>query len=115
MCCGTEAGSCLRLIDSCITQRKAQGPSRTCNESKEEEEEVWVCREVRDRLAAEGPHARLRAAPPARFRVSGLRRLVYRLGFQSGSDCLAAEGPHARLSRPAPGLCFMVNPLVCGL
>jgi len=33
MCCGT-----LRLIDSCITQRKAQGPSRTCNESKEEEE-----------------------------------------------------------------------------
>jgi len=29
----------LRLIDSCITQLKAQGPSRTCNESKEEEEE----------------------------------------------------------------------------
>jgi len=26
-------------IDSCITQLKAQGPSRTCNESKEEEEE----------------------------------------------------------------------------
>ena len=38
MCCGTEAGSYLRLIDSCITQLKAQGPSRTCNESKEEEE-----------------------------------------------------------------------------
>jgi len=31
----TEAGSYLRLIDSCITQPKAQGPSRTCNESKE--------------------------------------------------------------------------------
>ena len=29
----------LRLIDSCITQLKAQGPCRTCNESKEEEEE----------------------------------------------------------------------------
>ena len=29
----------LRLIDSCITPLKAQGPSRTCNESKEEEEE----------------------------------------------------------------------------
>ena len=29
----------LRLNDSCITQLKAQGPSRTCNESKEEEEE----------------------------------------------------------------------------
>ena len=27
-----------RLIDSCITQLKAQGSSRTCNESKEEEE-----------------------------------------------------------------------------
>ena len=37
MCCGTEAGSYLRLIDSCITQRKAEGPARTCNESKEEE------------------------------------------------------------------------------
>ena len=36
-CRGTEAGSYLRLIDSCITQLKAQGPSRTCNESKEEE------------------------------------------------------------------------------
>ena len=32
----------MQLIDSCITQLKAQGPSRTCNESKEEaEEEVW--------------------------------------------------------------------------
>ena len=36
---GSEAGSYLRLIDSCITQLKAQGPSRTCNEDKEEEEE----------------------------------------------------------------------------
>ena len=41
MCCGTEAGSCLRLIDSCITQIKAQGPSRTCNESKEEWSGAW--------------------------------------------------------------------------
>jgi len=39
MYCGTEAGSYLRRIDSCISQLKAQGPSRTCNESKEEEEE----------------------------------------------------------------------------
>jgi len=29
-------GSYLRLIDLCITQLKAQVPSRTCNESKEE-------------------------------------------------------------------------------
>ena len=34
---GSEEGSYLRLIDSGITQLKAQGPSRTCNESKEEE------------------------------------------------------------------------------
>ena len=33
---GSDAGSFLRLIDSCITQLKAQRPSRTCNESKEE-------------------------------------------------------------------------------
>jgi len=33
----TEAGSYLRLIDSCITQLKAQGPSRICTASKEEE------------------------------------------------------------------------------
>ena len=31
--------SYLRRIDSCITHLKAQGPSRTCNESEEEEEE----------------------------------------------------------------------------
>ena len=42
VCCGTEAGSYLRLIDSCITQRKAQGLSRTCNERKEEEEQAGV-------------------------------------------------------------------------
>ena len=30
----------LRLIDFCITQLKAQGPSRTCDESKEEEEDT---------------------------------------------------------------------------
>ena len=29
----------VRLVDSCITQRKDQGPSRSCNESTEEEEE----------------------------------------------------------------------------
>ena len=39
MCNGFEAGAYLRLIDSCITQLKVQGPYRTCNERKEEEEE----------------------------------------------------------------------------
>ena len=35
---GVYLPSFLRLIDFCITQLKAQGPSWTCNESKEEEE-----------------------------------------------------------------------------
>ena len=34
-----EAGSYLRLLDVCITELKAQGPSKICNESQEEEEE----------------------------------------------------------------------------
>ena len=48
MCSGSEAGSYLRLTDSCITQLKAQGPSRTCNESEEEEDEAtWEgCRDL---------------------------------------------------------------------
>ena len=40
MCSGSEAGSYLRLIDSCVTQLKAQAPSRICNESGEEEEKT---------------------------------------------------------------------------
>jgi len=43
--CGSEAGSYLRCIDSCITQLKAQVPPRTCNESKEEEEEAHLRQE----------------------------------------------------------------------
>ena len=42
----SEAGSYLRLIDSCITQLKAQGPSRTCNESKEEEKGSCLPKEL---------------------------------------------------------------------
>ena len=42
MCSGSEAGSCLRFIYSYITQLKAQGPSRTCNESQEEEKSLTV-------------------------------------------------------------------------
>jgi len=53
----TEAGSYLRLIDSCITQLKAQRPSRTCNESKEEEEGGGLPR---------GSQSRRRAPPQRR-------------------------------------------------
>ena len=37
---GTVCGKMrLRFTDSCIIQLEAQGPSRTCDESKEEDEE----------------------------------------------------------------------------
>ena len=39
VCSGSKAGSYLRLIDSCITRLKAQGPGRTCYDRKGEEEE----------------------------------------------------------------------------
>ena len=39
MCSGSEAGSYLRRVDSCVTQLKAEGPFRFYNESKEEDEE----------------------------------------------------------------------------
>ena len=49
MCSVSEVGSYLRLIDSCITQLKAQGPSRTCRVKKSSEgvrgsaqKKVWV-------------------------------------------------------------------------
>ena len=48
LCSGSEAGSYLRLIDSCITQLKAQGPSRTCNESQEEEEYNDECQDIQE-------------------------------------------------------------------
>ena len=54
MCRGSEAGSYFRLIDSCITQLKAQGPSRTCNESQEEEEGLG-CRRVQGFRGAQDP------------------------------------------------------------
>ena len=51
MCSGSKAGSYMRLIDSCITQLKAQESSRTCNESEieegEEEEELGTHKPVK--------------------------------------------------------------------
>jgi len=44
----------LRLIDSCITQLKAQGPSRTCNESKKEEEDSISHKELEPFLKSLG-------------------------------------------------------------
>ena len=42
----------MRLTDSCITQIQAQGPSRTCNESKEEEAPLAFAAALREAAAA---------------------------------------------------------------
>ena len=78
MCSGTEAGSYLRLIDSCITQLKAQGPSRTCNESKKEEDPTWTTPPPRP------PPPRPPPPPPPgqRFR-SGLVFKAHRIVYHS--------------------------------
>ena len=59
MCSGSKTVAYLRLIDSCITQLKAQGPSRTCNESKEEEEEASI--EESREVGREGANAAAQA------------------------------------------------------
>ena len=43
-------------LDSCIIQRKAQGPSRTCNESKEEEEDEGEGSGLNTKAALGGRH-----------------------------------------------------------
>ena len=83
----TEAGSYLRLTDSCITQLKTQGPSRICNESKEEEEgylRVGLRRDVDEEVEAvlrerERGHVlalRWRGWPCCRVQDSGFRMCV---------------------------------------
>jgi len=42
-------------MDSCITQLKAQGSSRTCNESKEEEEELLNLQDMRYNVSENKP------------------------------------------------------------
>ena len=44
MCSGADAGSYLRLIDSCITQLKAQGPSKKKEEGLHQALEPHVVR-----------------------------------------------------------------------
>jgi len=74
-----EAGSYLRLTDSCTTQFKAQGPSRTCNESKEEAE---VAGHAHLRADERGTIRQMRLAPlhHARFQH---HRSASRVGFDS--------------------------------
>jgi len=75
-----HVGSCLRPIDFCITRLKAQGPSRTCNESKEEEE------------VGEG-----RATLPLSARVPLSPLLRYCRTRSLLSQCLKLTDPHHTL------------------
>jgi len=76
MCSGSEAGSYLRPIDSCIAQRKDQGNARTCTESKEEEEE-----EEEEEKSAFSPEPLAPCYLAAGSGVWGLEFGVWGLGF----------------------------------
>ena len=85
---GSEAGSYLRLIDLCITQLKAQGPSRTCNESKEEEgrpvsvpEVGGACDVHRVPEVADEGHERERPALPPYGALYALHSAIYTLFY----------------------------------
>ena len=56
--------SYLRLVDSCITQIKAQGPSRTCNESKEEVVHLPTHRQLHSWDQLQGYLAHKKLLPP---------------------------------------------------
>ena len=86
------AGSYLRPIDSCITQLKAQGPSRTCDESKEEEGSVAYNTLFRVRFRAKN-------------NFKALNTLTWQPRLETGFDCLicailARQPPEALLHIP---------------
>jgi len=100
----TEAGSYLRHIDFCITQLKAQGPSRTCNESKEEEEEVG-CRDHDEGAVSILQH----------FLIDlhrGLEIRVQSLGFKAQGLGFGVYGVGFRISRQR-GSAFTPTGLGC--
>jgi len=89
---GSEAGSYVRLIYSCITQIKAQGPSRTCNESKD----------FRKRRLGVGGDGRGECGhrPLQLFVYKGVRRLLRRgqgLGFRVQGSGSRVQGPGSRI------------------
>jgi len=77
-------GSYLKLIDSCITQLKAQGPSRTCNESKEEDDGACVQDE---KHATDSPLEREEEAGPAACRSRSRTSLCAERKSEAGKRC----------------------------
>jgi len=80
LCSGSEAGSYLRFMDSCITQLKAKGPSRTFHESKEEVDEP-VRRTRRRAVRSRGAPARAMTRPAPRFCERATRLTKTRLAL----------------------------------
>jgi len=101
VCSGSEAGSYVRRIDSRITQLTAQGPSRTCNESKEEPGEGFGLEEAgADEREAHEPAAqsvaRRREAPARerreRQKVTSLSTVVTGVGVEASPRCTPPRG-----------------------
>ena len=88
-------GAHLRRIDSFITQRKAQGPSRTCNESKEEEK---VRGSLRTRTDA-CPHPPYECDQLVVFETSGL----HCRSLDSGGLRCKSRGARKRIWSPSEG------------
>jgi hypothetical protein len=89
-----QAGSYLRQTDSCITQLKAQGPSRTCNESKEEREEVSFPRISAGNVTICALHKALKLIAPGKL-TSDERSVVRRVA--GTSDKCATVPRRARI------------------
>ena len=102
----TEAGSYLRLIDFCITQLKAQGPSKTCNESKEAEEEggpLFGPAAHLHRLRTSSARLRTGVPPRARFRTVFFPWARFRTGFTPGACAAVVLGVQEGDGVVAPG------------
>ena len=69
----TKAGLYSRLIDSCINQLKAQGPTRTCNESKHEEEDIGLVRTGGQKGRATGSRRAVLSPSSPEIYIQGLR------------------------------------------
>ena len=97
----TEAGSYVSLRDSCITQLKAQGPSRTCKASKEEEKRREDLRAPRSSLTGV-PRSLKKTGPGSRVQGSGfmVQGSGFRVRFRVQSSGFRIQGSGNPLRPP---------------
>jgi len=114
----TKAGSYLRLVDFCITEVKAQGPSRTCNESEEEEAEYILDRNysehplgIRGRsLPTGGLDVIRKEAGPSYITISGVR-LCWELEEPKGPKGPVLTHTHTHTHAPVRDCSYAEHPL----